>query len=728
MIEWRTEVHPWLAALLVTAAAISIPLVYAGLRRRVAAGQAAWILAPRCALLVLLTIALFEPVVRKTAVLPPGGTVRFLLDVSPSMDVRDDARRSRAERARAALAAIIGTLPRGVAAETWEFDVEPRLAAGPPGPPAKPAPGTDLGASLAALALNRNLPPASCLVLLTDGGDESAPPETLPDMPIFALGFGTDPAAWNDVAIQGVQAPATVEKGVSFDMSCDLCARAQPGSAFARALERVAVTLERREGEAWSRIDEKAGSLANGSLRIIFRLTPEEAGIQEYRVTAKPLAGEISALNNTRHAAVETRRKSMRVLYFTRELGADFRALRRALASDPGVAFTALYRTDAERFTLQGERMDGDAGMTAGFPNDPALLKPYDCIMVGSFPAADWTGEQALALVRYVEQGGAVVFLGGEHAAEVGYSESPLAALFPWSLPEAPGAFLRGVFPVRVAPGADHHPMTAGLEGVAADPGVIAESILLVGSLKPGAERILVALRETGQYPLAAVHAVGRGRVMALASNTFWKWTQKSDALRTAHDRFWRQAVRALTDAGEGTVLFVKWDRDQYRAGDTAHAQILVTPPAGNAPIALRAISKAGDKTEPVALSAAAPGNYSAALPLPRRGEYRFALNALMNESVIETHEKTFRIGVLPDEGSRLEVNEQMLRRLADRSGGAYLPEADVKAMAEKIAGRFVKTQRVTEQALVERWRWFLPAILALMLTEWLLRRRKNLI
>ena len=29
---------------------------------------------------------------------------------------------------------------------------------------------------------------------------------------------------------------------------------------------------------------------------------------------------------------------------------------------------------------------------------------------------------------------------------------------------------------------------------------------------------------------------------------------------------------------------------------------------------------------------------------------------------------------------------------------------------------------------LVDKWRWFLPAILALMLAEWLLRRRMNLI
>lgn len=729
MIEWRTEADPWLAAILVTAAATSVPLMYAGLRRRVAAGQAALMLAPRCALLALLTVALFEPVIRRAAALPPAGTVLFLLDVSASMDVRDHERGSRAERARAALGQIRAALPRGVAAETWKFDIEPRLAAEPPAPPAARTPGTDLGASLSALALGRKLPPPSCLVLLSDGGDDPAPPETLPDMPVFALGFGTDPAGWNDVAIESIQAPATAERGVSFELACDLRARACAGSPFAGALDAVKVRLEQREGEQWALIDEKTGSLAHGRLRVVFSQTPAEAGIREYRVSAAPLEGELSALNNTRRLSVETRRKSLRVLYFTRELGADFRALRRALAMDPGIAFTALYRTDGERFTIQGERIEGDAGMAAGFPEDPALLKRYDCVIIGSFPAPDWTSEQALALVRYVEEGGAAIFTGGEHAPEAGgYSGFPLAGLFPWTLPGDTTGFLRGVFPVRVAPGADHHPMVAGLPSAADEPGCVVESLLAIGSLKPGAERILVALMESGEHTLAAVHAVGRGRVLALASNTFWKWAQKTDGLRNAHDRFWRQAVRALADAGEGAVLSVKWDREKYRAGDTAHAHIRVAPPAGAAPVALRGACKADGRAEPVALSETGPGAYSAALPLPRRGEYRFELNALMNGSVIETHEKAFMIGALPDEGARLEVNAEILRRLAERSGGAYLPESEVKAMAGKIAGRFVETQRVVEQPLVDKWRWFLPAILALMLAEWLLRRRMNLI
>lgn len=728
MIEWRAELNPWLAALLVIGVAISIPLLYARLQQRLTAAQAGWILLPRCGVLVLLTIALFEPVIRHAAIRPASGIVRILLDVSASMDVRDNAERSRAERARMALTTISRALPRNVTTELWAFDIEPRRIPDSAEPPLLHAQSTDIGASLAALALWRNLPPASCLVLLTDGGDEPAPPEILPDMPIFALGFGTDPAGWNDVAIANIEAPVTVEKGVAFELACDLRAHAQPGSAFAVSLNNIRVILERRQNDSWMFLHEQTESLAHGSLRIVFKQTSDEAGLQDYRVRVTPLVDEVSALNNTRHLTIETRLKSVRVLYFTRELGADFRALRHALAQDPGVAFTALYRTDSERFTLQGERLDGDSGMTAGFPDNPELLKPYDCILVGSFPASDWTSKQALALVNYVEKGGAVAFIGGEHAFAGEYSLSPITDLFPWSLPNNTGDLLLGTFPVRIAPGANHHPISAGLESLASEPGAIVESLNSIGSLKPGAERILVATSETGEAPLVAIHSVGRGKALALASNTFWKWIQKSDALRNAHDRFWRQVVRALTDAGEGSVLFVEWDREQYGAGDTAHANIRVSPPPGSAPVSLRASIKIDGKTEPVALSTTPEGRHSTAMPMPRRGEYCFELIALMNGSVIETYEKIFRTGALLDEGAHLEVNAQMLQRLAEHSGGAYLPETEVSELAGKIAGRFVETQSVIEQPLVNKWHWFLPAILTLLLTEWFLRRRRNMI
>jgi hypothetical protein len=57
-----------------------------------------------------------------------------------------------------------------------------------------------------------------------------------------------------------------------------------------------------------------------------------------------PVSGEMTYMNNTRTFAVDVQKKSLHVLYFTRELGMDFKMLRSELARLPRLHFFSPWR------------------------------------------------------------------------------------------------------------------------------------------------------------------------------------------------------------------------------------------------------------------------------------------------------------------------------------------------------------------------------------------------
>ena len=201
------------------------------------------------------------------------------------------------------------------------------------------------------------------------------------------------------------------------------------------------------------------------------------------------------------------------MLYFTREIGAEFRTLRQELGRDPGLTFTALLRTVAserlgDRYSLLGERLDGDAALERGFPSEAAGLARYGVIILGAFEPSAWRPAEAEALRTHIEAGAGLVVLAGETCAAGG----TLAALAP--CPPL-GGLERGVFPLSV-PGAGHA-VSEGLAGLFAGSSV--GTLARLGPTRAGAVVVLAS----GAQPVVAVQAYGRGRSALVASNTLWR-------------------------------------------------------------------------------------------------------------------------------------------------------------------------------------------------------------
>jgi hypothetical protein len=94
-----------------------------------------------------------------------------------------------------------------------------------------------------------------------------------------------------------------------------------------------------------------------------------------------------------------------------------------------------------------------------------------------------------------------------------------------------------------------------------------------------------------------------------------------------------------------------------------------------------------------------------------------------------DTHART-QFKVAPEETGELtalSLNEELLKQMANVSGGAYLREEDAPKLFDLLAplthGRIIESDTVLWQSY---W-WFLPVI-ALLTLEWILRKRAGLL
>ena len=569
------------------------------------------------------------------------------------------------------------------------------------------------------------------MVLLTDGGDEQIESAALPKAPLYVVGTGTDAATWNDLAITDVQYPLVAEKDVDFEISADVRARVGHGMGFAERVAQVRLLLEHATGSnTWEKVLEQSLDLSSLRARARLPVKCAQTGQQHYRVTAIPLAGELSPLNNSRLLTVNVQKKSLRVLYFTHELGQEFKMLRNELGRDPGVSFTALFRTTGDRFTLQGDRRAGDDALAVGFPSTKQGLEAFDVIIIGSLPAEECTPQQMQALIQFVENGGTLIFLGGEKSfGRGGYAQTSLAALFPWRLSDREPEAAHETVGVRVPPMGAGHPILASVEDILARTTATLDAINLVSDLKPGATALLNARLGARELTIVAIQPFGKGKVLGIASNTLWKWATQPEPLRSAYGLFWRQAIRNLTGKTEGGQhLSVRFDKDFYRPGEQAAIEIRV---AGSRADALRFTASLGMRSETVPVSIEPlPGpnqTWQAKLRFRERGEYVFRLVAYQDDRVLETYEKNLAIAPLLSEGSRLEIDEPFLQQLAQRGGGAYFRETDADQLLQRIGGKHARRVTLQESSLLEVGPWFLLLLLGFLVFEWIIRRRMSL-
>ncbi len=703
-------------------------------RSRYAIPRTMQLLAPKVLFTILAVVALMDPAWRNVKPSDDSQKVAVISDISTSMDVEDDGANSRTGRAQKLMNAIQGELKGIASVENFQFDVDILAAEDDPAAGTR---NTDLGRTVVSLSEKPDLSDCKAVVLVTDGGDEVIRSERLPGVPIYIVGVGTDPSTWNDLEISNTDIPEEVELDTPFKVSADIVVHSA-SDEFAKKTAEVEVQIERRVAGQYQQVSVLMVDPRKNNGLVDFQLPAEETeGVYHYRLSVKDVDGEMTALNNSREFAVDVREKSINVLLYGNMLDWNFAMLKREFSDDATIKLTSVYRKNAQVFLIDGARQEGDQVFSRGFPADEKVLDLYTCIVLGSFPAEFITPASFAAIRQYVEDGGNLVLLGGPKSFDKGgYYKTALAPLIPWKESNDARGISAGQFPVVIPPEGAGHGLSSATAAILKDvTAPVFYSVNKVGERRSGALSLMNASVGSQIVPIVALQPYGKGQTLGVATDTLWRWSRMEGDISSAFPQFWKDSIRYL--AGEiegGRFLTVGWDRKRFRPSEVGHAEIGVVGRYAEGEVHLKGSVEHAGTTQDLSIVLTDGNDFQTKVFFPDRGDYKIKLEATLAGEPLDSYERVLRVGASVSEGADLAVDHPFLENLAARSGGNYQREADANQLIQRLKAMLMTsadphdTPLVREPALFGVLPIFILLVMSILLWEWVLRRRMNIV
>ncbi len=255
------------------------------------------------------------------------------------------------------------------------------------------------------------------------------------------------------------------------------------------------------------------------------------AGPTVVELSASPLQGEVSTINNRAVVEINGVRDRLRVLLISGEPHPGERAWRRLLKADPSVDlvhFTILRPPEKDDMTPLNELA------LIAFPVRELFqdkIGEFDLIILDRFQNRGLLPLPYLAnIANRVRQGGALLLsVGPEFSGLTSLASTPLASVLPGG-PARFNAVVNEQFRPSVTDLGQRHPVTEGLAG--ANPPGDAKNPTWgrwYRRIQPGEVRGSVLLRTPDDQPLLALDRVGEGRVALLLSDQIWLWSRGHD-------------------------------------------------------------------------------------------------------------------------------------------------------------------------------------------------------
>ncbi len=704
----------------------------------------------RIPVLLLLFIPLFEPVLIMPDVVPDENFVAVLADASESMSIPDGALGpTRSDDLQHVLFDESDGIAPGLAEhfklryyafsdDALRIDSLQHARAD--------GHATNLSAALDRILDDFRGVPLSGIVLLTDGGDNSGEvplnkAEELRslDIPLHIVGLGREAFRQEreilDVAVsEGVGETA----GTEIDVKVRSWVPEAAPVDFTIYRGGEPVFSEQRSLKGGGKIDQFS-----------FFYEPPETGAAEYTIAIAEAPGELNTANNTLHLLIDTRKDTLRVLYFEGQMRQEFKFIKRALEDDPVLEIATISRTGTGKFYRQGlKRPDELAG---GFQTTEDELYAFKAVLFGDVEAAAFPPQQLQRIEQFVrERGGGFLMLGGRNAfSEGNYENTPVADLLPVALDPSRRMVIPRAFAAPDAPpeaqGFQFAPTATGLESPILKfspdpeanrlrwsevPGLT--SLNYLGAVKPGA--VVLAEKPEDDFgdrePLLVVQRYGKGRAAALATASTWRWQMLLEADDARHERFWRQLARWLVAAAPDRVDLDLGQR-RFAPGDEipmtvnvydarylplggALVQGLLTDPFGS----VREVAFQEELTR--------AGTFTAPFVPQDEGVYELTVTAQADAGTVGSQTQTFLVRPSRKEFYDATLKRAFLEGLATANGGFYYAPTEAEAIPVNLRSRRTSTSIFRAEYL-----WDMPFLFGLVIlllsAEWIYRRRKGL-
>jgi uncharacterized membrane protein len=722
-----------------------------------------FLIALRTASLVGLAFCLLKPFITIYQTRPDDSYLLLLIDQSRSMQIADSARQeTRLASVNRLLfdpdQGLIHKLNGKFKTRTFAFsDTAKRIS---PAPLAE-ANGerTNIPAALNEALESLQGAPLSGIVLLTDGADGSGEDITklgyrMRDRktPVHTVGVGSEKGI-NDIEVVKIDAPRAAEEDFPVEIWV---------TVSRKGYDKREVTLNLRDENRVVKTLTVNLDKDSPTRRAPIQFIPRNPGTRKYIVEVPPEKDEAVPQNNARKFLLKVApSKRVKILYVEGRPRHELAFIKRALKNDPNIQITDRYLTsNQQHFGGTKSATDHDFGL---YPDSKEALFDFDAIIFGNIAASAFSKQQLENTAEFVRtRGGGFLMLGGTNSlsnynAVDSYIHTPIAEILPveieLGMPPVPSSFSSDEFsapPLRdAAPNERGFQLQLTPEGKVDPLMALAEEArdslarwrqlpTLIGYSKvkrarAGATVLAVHPTERNEFGnriLIATHNYNAGRVMVFTPHSSWRWKMLMSKDDDSHERFWRQVAKWLTTAPK--------DRLKLDIAKTSYALkepvvIEATAYDRNFELTNRAkiraiITDENGKRQEVNLeqTLGRDGQYSARFIPPRRGEYRVDLvGVLGSESLGEQH-GLFEAAKSYAEFTDAALNVQLLKTLANASGGEYYTLENAERMVNQISLVESAASRLVEEDI-----WDMPLVFAgvilLFGLEWFLRKRRGL-
>jgi hypothetical protein len=583
----------------------------------------------------------------------------------------------------------------------------------------------------------RGTPPAA-IILLTDGintdgeglGD-SARFARKKGVPLFTIGLGSEqPVRDLELGDLLVDEVVFVDDVVNFEYKLT-------GTGFAG--KTVDVALREKDNPAVLAQMKVKLEEDGKPQRLHLPYRPTQVGDFEYVIEVEQLPDETQLENNRQQRLVSVRKEQIKVLLVQAYPNYEFRYLKNMLERDSTIQLkTVLQDADLEYAEL-------DPTALRVFPVRREELFAFDVVIFGDVNPSYLSASVLSNLHDFVEKkGGGLAFIAGPLFTPLVYRNTPLEPLFPIDLAGAANPDAQSLDEGFVV-----QPTDLGLASPQMQLGDSASEsariwqdlpsvywLLEAQQIKPAA-RVLAEhptrLASDGRrLPVFLMQYVGAGKVLFHGTDDTWRWRYRLGDVYFA--RYWVQAVRYLSRSkllGKDHSIELTADRREYRRGEMVRLRARFIDerqaPAEDDGVSV-VLEREGQKNQRINLqrNATNRGAFEGTFSNPMDGKYHAWIASPTLEGKAPSAD--FLVVAPPGELERVQMDAGELKLAAQETRGRFYRIGDVGALLDDLPpGHQVPIETLPPQVLWNQW-WLLLAFLVLLVSEWILRKRKGML
>lgn len=562
------------------------------------------------------------------------------------------------------------------------------------------------------------------ILLFTDGNDHgpAATDNLSGSVPITVV---TPQArrALTDVAVRSVQIADFAFKNTPVDVRVTLDALGCSGRSVMVSIVRQGATVT-VEAQKQVRFTQERQSVES-----VLSFTPTASGEQHFRVEASPLEGEYSTQNNALTFSLDVVRDKLRVLFLCGQPGPEYAFLRHVLKTDPLVELVSfVILRNPENIALVS---DDDLALIP-FPVHELFTRDlfdFDVLILQNFTYRKFgfMPEYLANIRRWVmEKGGGLLMSGGANAFGAGgWYETSVADVLPVTAPAKGEGCDESLFKASVS--ASRHPLSTVSDDEKKSRAFWQDAPELDGiqlmSPKPTAE--VIARHPFTETPLITAWEKGKGRAVAVANGTTWRWALSSETPEF-YTAFWKNTVRWLANAGADRQLRLSFDRPRYYAGQDCTVRLRCKEALSGQSLSVVVTGPSGKRS---VLNPVASGTreWSASFTFTAPGTHRF--NARLIRAGVEKAQASASVEVANlnlREDSALDINDTFCAELTAH-GGVVLDDAAFSAGNGTFAVK--QTAQKVQEEKMPLWEssWLLALACLSLAGEWLFRKMKGI-